>query len=101
MSIPKEIKLTKDGGNYYRGRAFHYAFTILILPIAFVAILLAVINPLWFRDDFFRWVELTVNKVSAWRNYRHYAIYLGTDPKMWHALKDQAPQYDSEVQQSP
>lgn len=86
--LPKEIKITKDGGNYWRAMAFRHAFTyVILIPVA-ILILIAVINPLWFRDDFFRWVESSVNKIAQWRNYRVYSMYLGMDPKVWHALKD-------------
>ena len=88
MALPKEIKMTRDGGNFWRAMAFRYAITYtIILPIIF-AVLIAVLNPLWFRDSFFRLVENTVNKITRWRNYRTYALYLGTDPEMWHTLKD-------------
>ena len=88
MSLPKEVKMTKDGGNYYRGLAFHYAFTIPVCIVVFIAIVIAICNPFWFRDSFFRWVETKVNAITKWRNYKRYSIYLGTDPTMWHALKD-------------
>ena len=99
-TVPRQIKLTKDGGNWWRGWIFHYAFTIPVFLFATVAIIIAVINPFWFRESFFRWVEVTIHKISSWRNYKHYAIYLGTDPKMWHMLKDS---HDSDVgvEQSP
>ena len=88
MSLPKEITMTKDSGFYYRAMVFRYAFTYAIIPFVFVAVVLAVLNPFWFRDSFFRWTEQTVNKIAQWRNYRMYALYLGTDPKVWHTLKD-------------
>lgn len=88
MSLPKEVKMTKDGGHYWKAMAFRHIFTYIILPFVFVAVLIAVINPLWFRDSLFRWLEQSVNKIAQWRNYHSYALYLGTDPEMWHALKD-------------
>ena len=53
----------------------------------FLVLLVAVINPLWFRDGFFRWTESSVYKITQWRNYRVYSIYLGADPQIWHTLK--------------
>jgi len=47
----------------------------------------AIVNPLWFRSAMFDWVERGVNRLSQWRNYQKYRIYLGTDPKMWHTLR--------------
>jgi hypothetical protein len=52
-----------------------------------VLLLAAVINPFWFRDWFFNVIERMVQKISNWRNYKKYAIYLGCDPKVWHALR--------------
>ena len=86
--MSQEIQLTPDGGNYYRALAYHWAITFAILPIAIVFILIAVLNPLWFRNDFFNYVERKINKFGSWRNKNKYRIYLGTDPDMWHALKD-------------
>lgn len=79
--------MTRDGGNFWLAIAFrHITTAVLIIPI-FLVLVLAVINPLWFRNTFFNWVEKLVYKITQWRNYRVYAIYLGTDPKMWHTLK--------------
>jgi len=89
MSLPKEIKMTKDGGNYWKAIVFRHTFTYLVLIPVIVMVLIAVLNPLWFRDSMFRWLEQRVNKIAQWRNYRSYALYLGTDPHVWHALKDQ------------
>jgi hypothetical protein len=83
----KEIELTPGGGNYYRAMAFHWTFVVIFVVPVFVALLIAIVNPLWFRDDMFRWIESGVNKLSRWRNYQKYHIYLGADPKMWHTLK--------------
>ncbi len=83
----KEIELKPGEGNFYRAMAFHWAFVaIFIVPVA-VALLIAVINPFWFRDAMFRWIESGVNRLSRWRNYQKYRIYLGCDPKVWHTLK--------------
>jgi len=57
------------------------------VPFVVTLIILAILNPLWFRDSFFRWVENTVNRFAKWRNYRQYALYLGCDPEYWHTLK--------------
>ncbi len=88
MTMPKEVKMTRDGGFYYRAMVFRYAITYPALPLVLIALFVAVLNPLWFRDDFFRYVERKINQFAQWRNYKQYAIYLGTDPKIWHTLKD-------------
>lgn len=83
-----QITMTPDGGNYRRAVVFHWAFTALVITPVLCVLLIAILNPLWFRDDFFAWVERSIHRISKWRDYHKYAIYLGTDPKMWHALKD-------------
>jgi hypothetical protein len=83
----KEIELRPGEGNYYQAMVFHWVFVVIfIIPVA-SALLIAIINPFWFRDTMFRWIEGGVNKVSRWRNYQKYRIYLGCDPKVWHTLK--------------
>ena len=83
----KEIELKPGEGNFYRAMAFHWVFVALFIVPVFLALLIAIINPFWFRDDMFRWIENGVNRLSRWRNYKKYHIYLGTDPKLWHTLK--------------
>ena len=88
MTLPREIELTPDGGFYYRAQAFRHLATWPMLPFVGVALAIAILNPFWFRDSLFRFVERKVNDYSRWRNYKMYGIYLGCDPKMWHTLKD-------------
>jgi hypothetical protein len=88
MSLPKTVVLTRDGGRYWPAMAFHFAVTLAVLPGVLIALAIAVINPFWFRNDLFDVVERRINEFSRWRGYRQYSIYLGTDPRMWHALKD-------------
>lgn len=87
MNLPKNVTMTPDGGNYYRALAFRFVFTYGILPFVLVVILLALINPFWFREAMADAIEQGVNRLVKWRNYRQYAIYLGADPKVWHTLK--------------
>ena len=102
MGLPREITLTPDGGRYYQAQAFRYAITVPCIPFVALMLLLAVINPFWFRDRMFTFVERKVNEFSRWRNYRMYAIYLGCDPRMWHTLKTDSYESESEsVQASP
>lgn len=83
----QEIELRPGQGNYYLAMTFHWVFVaVCIVPVA-LSLLLAIVNPFWFRDSMFRWVESGVNRISRWRNYKKYHIYLGCDPKMWHTLK--------------
>lgn len=83
----KEIQLRPGEGNYYRAMTFHW-FTVAVLFVpVLVLLLLAIINPFWFRDAMFRTIEAKVNQLTRWRNYTQYSIYLGCDPKVWHTLK--------------
>jgi hypothetical protein len=88
MALPKEVVLTREGGNFYRAMAFHFATVAIVLPPSMVVMLLCLINPFWFRDSAFNWFERKVRQVTRWRDLVKYRIYLGTDPEVWHALKD-------------
>ena len=87
MSLPKTVVMTRSGGNYWRAVVFRYTVSYVALPFVLVALALAILNPFWFRESFFSWVSQSVDQLCAWRNYRQYAIYLGTDPHTWHAVK--------------
>jgi len=86
--MPKEITLTPDGGRFYRAMTFHWITVVLLFIPAVSLLLVAVVNPFWFRDSFFSWCEQTIGRFSQWRNYQKYRIYLGCDPRVWHGLKD-------------
>ena len=83
----KEIELKPGEGNFYWAMAFHWLVVIVAIVPVLIVLILAIINPFWFRDSLFSWVERGVNRLSRWRNYKKYHIYLGTDPKLWHTLK--------------
>lgn len=83
----KEIELRPGEGNFYRAMAFHWLVVAVAIVPVFLSLVIAIINPFWFRDSMFEFVESTVNKLSRWRNYQKYRIYLGCDPKVWHTLK--------------
>lgn len=89
MALPKTVTMTREGGNFWRAQAFSLSMSYLVLlaPVL-IGLILAVLNPFWFRDSFFTWVERQVNTVTRWRNRITYRIYLGADPELWHALKD-------------
>ena len=82
------IEFTKDGGFYYRAYLFHYATLVITMPVVTVALLVAVINPFWFRDALFSTFERAITRFALKRNKLMYRIYLGTDPTVWHSLKD-------------
>ena len=87
MALPREVKLTPQGGRYYPAMTLHWGLTILLMPLVLVMLFLAIINPFWFRDSMFRTIERNINRFAAWRGYRVYRVYLGCDPKVWHTLK--------------
>jgi hypothetical protein len=55
----------------------------------FLMLLVGLLNPLWFRDSYLHWLQNTVENFSRWRNFKMYGIYLGMNPDVWHALKDE------------
>ena len=86
--MTKEITMTRTGGFYYRAMTFHFVFVALVFPFVLTVTLLAIINPLWFRESFFGLIETYIHKLTRWRDRIKYRLYLGTDPEVWHALKD-------------
>ena len=86
-AMNKEITLTPEGGRFYRAMTFHWVTVAVLMPPLAIAMIAAILNPFWFRDSMFNWVERRINAFSRWRDYRQYAIYLGADPRMWHTLK--------------
>jgi hypothetical protein len=86
-TMNKEITLTPAGGRFYRALAFHWiTVVVVILPLALIMIV-AIVNPLWFRESMFNWTERQFNHFTRWRNNVKYRIYLNCDPVVWHTLK--------------
>ena len=83
----KEIELTPEGGRYYRAMTFHWFTVVLCMPFLAVALIVAILNPFWFRDSMFNFIERKINQFSRYRNHLKYKIYLGCDPVVWHTLK--------------
>jgi hypothetical protein len=90
MALPKTVEFTQDGGNFYRAIAFHYVVLAVVIVPVLVMTLLVLLNPFWFRDSAFNWTERQINRLTRWRDLVKYRIYLGTDPELWHALKDRS-----------
>jgi len=80
--------MTPAGGRWVRMRVVHWTILAVLFPPIFVILCIFLLNPLWFRDDLLLWFENKINEFSVWRNKLLYRIYLGTDPEIWHALKD-------------
>jgi hypothetical protein len=83
----KQITMTREGGRFYRAQAWSLAVTYSTLPFVIVVLVTAVLNPFWFRDSMFNFVERKINEFTRWRNNVKYRVYLGCDPVVWHTLK--------------
>ena len=88
MTIPKKVTYTRGGGNYVAAHVFYYATILVLLGPLLILLLIGLLNPFWFRDDYLRVLQNLIEKITARRNYQMYKIYLGTDPEVWHTLKD-------------
>ena len=86
--MSKEITLTREGGFYWRAWFTHWTIVALVLPPFLVLMILALVNPFWFRTSFMNWVERLATRTGRWRDRLKYRVYLGADPAVWHALKD-------------
>ena len=88
MGLPDKIEYTPNGGHYYKAVSWLY-FTVAILLIPIIVLLIiGLLNPFWFRDSYLLWLQNSIERLTAKRNYKMYSIYLGMDPKVWHALKN-------------
>jgi hypothetical protein len=86
-AMNKEITLTPAGGRFYRAMAFHWVTVVVVMPVLATFMIAAILNPFWFRDSMFNFVERKVNEFTRWRNNVKYRIYLNCDPVVWHTLK--------------
>jgi hypothetical protein len=60
---------------------------ILGLPLIFT-LLLAIFNPLWFRDDFLRWNERFAGKIANFRDRLPFVKYLDDKAHLFDTLRD-------------
>jgi len=91
MNLPDKVDYSRNGGRYYRAMTWFYTTVVILLVPVFILLLIGLLNPLWFRDDYLRWLQNSIERMTARRNYVMYRIYLGMDPKVWHALKGEQP----------
>jgi hypothetical protein len=49
---------------------------------------IVLLNPFWFRTPLISKFNNMIARLTDCRHYKEYKIYLGTDPKLWHILKD-------------
>lgn len=47
--------------------AFWSVTSILLIPMSIIVIV-AILNPFWFRDNMLRWVERFAGKMGEWRD---------------------------------
>lgn len=52
----------------FRYRVLWWTITIFTLTVMAPLLVVALLNPLWFRDDFFRWAEAQLYRMSGWRD---------------------------------
>lgn len=52
-----------------------------------VLVLLAIMNPLWFRSDFINWTERFSRKVAEWRDEKTYVKYFYDKAHLFDKLK--------------
>ena len=81
------VKMTRDGGHFWRAQAVSIMLTWPMLPIVILVMIIGFANPLWFREAFLQFIIDKTEQFSRWRNYKVYTLYLGMDPKVWHTLK--------------
>jgi hypothetical protein len=82
-----QVKMTRDGGKFWRAQILSALLTWPVLPIVIVLMIVGFANPLWFRESFLEFIINKTEQFSRWRNYKVYSVYLGMDPKVWHTLK--------------
>ena len=82
MSLPDRVDYTRTGGRYYRAMTWFYFTIVVLMAPVLTLLLIGLLNPLWFRDDFLRWLQNTIERLTARRNYFMYRLYLGMDPKV-------------------
>jgi hypothetical protein len=85
--VSKTIKMTRDGGHFWRAQSLSILLTWPMLPVVVAVMIIGFLNPLWFREWFLDKLISYTERYSRWRNYKVYSVYLGMDPKVWHTLK--------------
>lgn len=65
---------------------FYIVTFFCALPLL-VTLLLAVVNPFWFRDDFLRWNERFAAKLAKWRDQIKFVKYLDDKANLFNMIK--------------
>jgi len=58
--------MSKENRSWQFNLAF-WTITLPVVPFAVLLVIMVMINPFWFREDFAGWAETTVNRFSEWR----------------------------------
>ena len=66
---------------------FYFMTFWLSLPLI-VTLVLAIINPLWFRDDFLRWNERFAARLAKFRDNLPFVKYFDDKAHLFDMLKD-------------
>ena len=66
---------------------FYFVTFWLALPLV-VTLILAIVNPFWFRDDFLRWNERFAAKLAKWRDNIPFVKYLDDKANLFNTLRD-------------
>jgi hypothetical protein len=66
---------------------FYFMTFWCALPLL-VTLLLAIVNPFWFRDDFLRWNERFAARLAKWRDQIPLVKYLDDKAHLFDKLRD-------------
>jgi len=66
---------------------FYFVTAFCAIPLL-VTLLLAIVNPFWFRDDFLRWNERFAAKLAKWRDQISFVKYLDDKAHLFDKLRD-------------
>lgn len=72
-------EMTRDGGNYFTAMVVHYILGIILATISLILVAIRVLNPFWFREYFYIWVDDIVWKfVDFQMKVKRKVYFLGT-----------------------
>lgn len=66
--------------------AFWSITGIALIPFLFLVVV-AILNPLWFRTDLINWTERLSRKVAEWRDEKTYVKYYYDKAHLFETLK--------------
>ncbi len=66
---------------------FYFVTFWLAIPMC-ITLILAIVNPLWFRDDFLRWNERFAAKLAKFRDQLPFVKYLDDKAHLFDKLRE-------------